>query len=228
VSHFIYNHGWVLALMRKYANKELVRPAATRFATAYLTLESMNINRESLERMFTSTEWGRCSWAKSQDGKKVKDILLKDRSFWGSLIYALKTTKPLVGVLRMADSEKMPGMGFLYGAMDKAKEEIAENLGGVVGAYKEIWSIIDDKWEFQMHRHLHAAAYFLNPHYQYDQDFSNHREIKLGLLTCLAKLFPDPRDQEKIDLQMDSFRLRKGLFGFASAKSTCKKRSPGM
>ena len=45
----------------------------------------------------------------------------------------------------MTDSEKMPGMGFLYGAMDKAKEEIALNLGGEEGAYKELWSIIDEK-----------------------------------------------------------------------------------
>ncbi|KAM7522729.1 hypothetical protein LguiA_012631 [Lonicera macranthoides] len=226
VSHFIYSHGWVLALMRKYTKKELVHPLATRFAMAYFTLESMSISRESLERMFTSPEWGRCSWAKTQKGKKVEDIILRDENFWGSLIYALKTTKPLLDELRMANLKKMPGMGFLYGTMDKAKEQIAENLGGEEGPYKEIWSIIDDKWAFQMHRHLHAAAYFLNPHYQYDQDFSTHPEIKLSLLTCLAKHFPDPQDQEKIDLQIDAFRLRKGLFGFPTAKSTCKKRSP--
>ena len=47
------------------------------------------------------------------------------------MTYALKTTKPLVGVLRMVDLEKMSRMGFLYGAMDKAKEQIAENLGGL-------------------------------------------------------------------------------------------------
>ncbi|GFP92789.1 hypothetical protein PHJA_001423200 [Phtheirospermum japonicum] len=71
----------------------------------------------------------------------------------------------------MTDSEKMPGMGSLYGAMDKAKEEIAKNLGGEEGSYKELWNIIDEKWEFQMHHHLHAAVYFLNPHFQYDDGF---------------------------------------------------------
>ena len=38
VSYFIYNHGWVMALMRKYIDREIVHPVATRFATAYLTL----------------------------------------------------------------------------------------------------------------------------------------------------------------------------------------------
>ncbi|XP_039117838.1 uncharacterized protein LOC120253587 [Dioscorea cayenensis subsp. rotundata] len=41
VMNFIYNHGWVLALMRKFTQRELIRPTATRFATAYLTLQSL-------------------------------------------------------------------------------------------------------------------------------------------------------------------------------------------
>ncbi|KAK0595776.1 hypothetical protein LWI29_009861 [Acer saccharum] len=48
----------------------------------------------------------------------------------------------------------MPAIGSIYGAMDKAKKEIAANLGNEEGAYKEIWKIIDEKWEFQLHIHL--------------------------------------------------------------------------
>lgn len=227
MSNFIYNHGWVLQLMRDHTKKDLIRPAATRFATAYLTLQSMYSLKEPLERMFTSPEWARSSWAKKDEGKQIKKIILQDRNFWGSMSYAIRSTKPLVGVLRMTDSEKMPGMGFIYGAMDKAKEAIAENLGGDEGSYKEIWSIIDTKWEFQLHRHLHAAAYFLNPHFQYEENFSNHPEIKLGLLTCMEKLIPNEQDRLKADIQIDDFRNRKGFFSFASAKTSCKLRSPG-
>ncbi|KAK0605242.1 hypothetical protein LWI29_024514 [Acer saccharum] len=162
VSNFIYNHGWVLALMRNHTKKELIRPAPTRFATTFLTLDTMLSLRQPLEHMFTSKEWDGCSWAKKAEGKEIKKIIFND-NFWGSMSYALKTTRPLVSVLRMTDSEQMPAMGFIYGAMDKAKEEIAANLGNEEGAYKEIWKIIDEKWEFQLHRHLHAAAYYLNP-----------------------------------------------------------------
>ena len=52
VSNFIYNHGWVLHLMRTFAKREIVRPAATRFATAYLTLESLCGAKDALQMMF--------------------------------------------------------------------------------------------------------------------------------------------------------------------------------
>ncbi|GFQ02113.1 hypothetical protein PHJA_002355200 [Phtheirospermum japonicum] len=125
----------------------------------------------------------------------------------------------------MTDSDKMLGMGFLYGAMDKAKEEIAKNLGGEEGSYK-LWNIIDEKWEFQMHRHLHAAAYSLNPRFQYDNGFSSHVEVKSGLYACLEKLIPNESDREKADLQLDFFHKRDGLFGCSLVRSSCKKRSP--
>ena len=33
ITNFIYNHGWLLAQMRKYCGGDIVRPGATRFAT---------------------------------------------------------------------------------------------------------------------------------------------------------------------------------------------------
>lgn len=226
MSNFIYNHGWALALMREHAKKDLLRPAATRFATAYLTIQSMINLRQPLEAMFASSEWSRHALSKKPEGKTVKRCIFNP-NFWTSMSYAVRSTKPLVGVLRMTDSEKVPGMGFLYGAMDKAKEEIAKNLGGELGAYKEIWSIIDEKWDFQMHRDLHAAAYFLNPRFQYSEGFSLRSEVKLGLYNCLGKLVTNRVDREKADEQIDKFKKAEGLFGNPLAKSSATKRSPG-
>ncbi|KAL0919971.1 hypothetical protein M5K25_009065 [Dendrobium thyrsiflorum] len=105
ITKFIYNHSWVLALMRKFSKKEILRPAATRFATAYLTLESMLDARQPLEAMFTSIQWLSCTWAKKAEGKEIRKIVLNDR-FWQSVLYAITTTRPLVQVLRMVDAEK--------------------------------------------------------------------------------------------------------------------------
>nr|GLL27043.1 uncharacterized protein LOC109165229 [Ipomoea trifida] len=77
-----------------------------------------------------------------------------------------------------------------------------------------------------MHRHLHAAAYYLNPRCHYSPDFSTHPEIKLGLFHCLDKLIPNRDDMEKADLQCSAFHSREGFFGLAQAKNTVYKRTP--
>ncbi|PON53148.1 Ribonuclease H-like domain containing protein, partial [Trema orientale] len=138
VANYIYNHSWLLALMRKFTKREIIRPAVTRFATTFLTLQSMHQVRQPLEAMFTSEEWIGCAFANKSEGKAVRKIILKDKTFWPSVVYAIKTTKPLVEVLRLVDAEKEPAMGYLYNAMDVAKEKIANNLGGEEKDYKEI------------------------------------------------------------------------------------------
>ncbi|XP_028554508.1 uncharacterized protein LOC114580607 [Dendrobium catenatum] len=212
ITKFIYNHSWILALMRKFSKKEILRPAATRFATAYLTLESMLDARQPLEAMFTSTQWLSCAWAKKAEGKEIRKIVLNDR-FWQSVLYDITTTRPLVHVLRMVDAEKKPAMGFIYNAMDEAKEMIASNLGGSEGSFRKIWNIIDDRWELQLHRHLHAAGYYLNPQYQYAENKSTNPEIKLGLYHCMDRLISDATERSNADLQLLSggFNLVMGL-----------------
>ncbi|KAF8406196.1 hypothetical protein HHK36_008277 [Tetracentron sinense] len=51
-------------------------------------------------------------------------------TFWKGMVYAMKITGPLVRVLRLVDGEKRPPMGYIYEAMDKAKEAMKEALGG--------------------------------------------------------------------------------------------------
>ena len=41
MTNFIYNHGWLLAEMRKYCGGDIVRPGVTRFATNYFAFESL-------------------------------------------------------------------------------------------------------------------------------------------------------------------------------------------
>jgi hypothetical protein len=58
ITKYIYNHSWVLNLMRKNTrSKELVRLAFTRFATHFLTLQSLISQTQNLKKMFNSDEW---------------------------------------------------------------------------------------------------------------------------------------------------------------------------
>ncbi|KAK9939253.1 hypothetical protein M0R45_015956 [Rubus argutus] len=58
VVKFIYGHSWVLSLMREFtSNKEIIRPAITRFATSFLTLQSIYKQKQALQMMFNSKQW---------------------------------------------------------------------------------------------------------------------------------------------------------------------------
>ncbi|XP_057803146.1 uncharacterized protein LOC131018440 [Salvia miltiorrhiza] len=226
VTNYIHNHQWILSLTRKFAKKDLLRPAATQFATAYLTLESMYELKQPLEQMFVSRDWIGCAWAKKDEGKAVRKIIMSDNSFWASVVYSIKTTKPLVDVLRVVDGERAPVMGFIYAAMDEAKEKIAKNLNDEVGAYKEIWNIIDDKWEKQLHRDLHATAYYLNPQFRWGENVSEHAEIKKGLFNCMERMIKDNDTYLKVDVQLDEYKNKRELFGSRASMSTYTSRAP--
>jgi hypothetical protein len=77
VTNFIYRHGRILSLMReKIGGADLVRPAATRFATTFLTLRSLFKHKDALKALFVSEEWAANKLSKTQAGKDVYDIVL--------------------------------------------------------------------------------------------------------------------------------------------------------
>ncbi|RWR88532.1 hypothetical protein CKAN_01754700 [Cinnamomum micranthum f. kanehirae] len=68
VHGFIYNHPALLNMMRHFTQlKELIKPAKTRFATAFLiTLSRIHQQKNNLRKMFTSERWTTRNWAKEQ------------------------------------------------------------------------------------------------------------------------------------------------------------------
>ncbi|GJT08452.1 hypothetical protein Tco_0842914 [Tanacetum coccineum] len=58
---FIYSHHKTLAMMRDFTKrKDIVRPGVTRFASSFLTLQSLSEKKEQLRHMFSSTKWEEC------------------------------------------------------------------------------------------------------------------------------------------------------------------------
>ena len=131
----------------------------------YLTLKSFHERKRWLRAMCTSEEWATSIYTCTTQAKKVEAILLYDNKFWKAIQYCIKCVLPLVKVLRLVDGDARPPMGYIYEAMDRAKEEIAKNFNQKEKNYKKIWEIVDARWDMQLHRPLHAAAYFLNPKY---------------------------------------------------------------
>lgn len=117
--------------MREFAKgREHIRPTMTRFAT-YLTLRCLNEQKRSVLAMFSSNKWKSSKFVKSVEGKNIEKIVLDKRVFWQNVSICLKVALPLVKVLCLVDSDECPAMGFIYDAMDKAKEQIQTNFGHV-------------------------------------------------------------------------------------------------
>ncbi|XP_065621278.1 uncharacterized protein LOC136064046 [Quercus suber] len=163
LTEYIYNRTGLINMMRQFTGQmNLLRPAKTRFATSFLTLSSIHKQKENVRKMFTSKDWTRSKWAKELTKKRVAQTVLMP-TFWNTVVYSLKVSSPIVRVLRLVDGEKRPAMGYIYEAMDRAKEAIEKSFNGREERYKEIFEIIDRRWDCQLHRPLHAAGYFFNP-----------------------------------------------------------------
>ena len=44
-----------------------------------------------------------------------------------------------------------------------------------------LWEVIDQRWDNQLHRPLHAAGYYLNPILHYGPNFKADFEVKKDL-----------------------------------------------
>ncbi|KAL4197478.1 hypothetical protein AMTRI_Chr04g188410 [Amborella trichopoda] len=100
IIRFIYNHTYLHALMREPCMREIVRESHTRFATTFLTIQSILVNNAGVRSMICSNECQTDRAAISQLGRHM---------------------------LRLSDSDDKPAMGFLFDAMRRAREAIFEN-----------------------------------------------------------------------------------------------------
>ncbi|KAF7826965.1 SCAN domain-containing protein [Senna tora] len=226
ITTFIYARTMLISILRNFTKgRDLIRPATTRFATSYLTLACLNENKGALMNMFSSKEWTESKFSSICDGKQVENVVL-DNGFWKNIVTCLQAAAPLIKVLRLVDSDEKAAMGFIYEAMNCARERIKQNFNNVKKSYEPIWNIIDERWEAQLHRPLHAAAYYVNPHFRYSPSFQNDYFVKDGLFKCLDRFILDEDTRSTIDRQMVDFSEARGMFGLNSAKANREKMSP--
>ena len=81
ITNFIYNHGWLLATMRKVCGGDMVRPGATRFATNYIALASLLKNRVDLKKIFISDEWASHKLSQKTIGREVEGLMF-NHPYW--------------------------------------------------------------------------------------------------------------------------------------------------
>ncbi|XP_019420754.1 PREDICTED: uncharacterized protein LOC109330944 [Lupinus angustifolius] len=162
--------------------------------------------------MFTSNEWTSSQYAKTKDGRFVVNVVI-DKKFWNNIVVCLKGAYPLIKVLRLVDSYENPAMGFINEAMDQAKEKIQIAFNDVKKSYLPIWEIIDQRWDNQLHRPLHAAGYYLNPKLHYAPNFKVDVEVKRGLYDCLTRMVGNIEEIGKTDDHFEDFKNKTKFFG---------------
>ncbi|TXG72825.1 hypothetical protein EZV62_001404 [Acer yangbiense] len=111
---FIYAHHTTLALMRTFTKKrDIVRPGVTRFASAFLTLQSILEKKDRLRAMFTSSDWDKCKWSKSVKGNAAYSTVLST-VFWNGVNYCLRVFAPLVFELGTCDVDHVSLITLLH------------------------------------------------------------------------------------------------------------------
>ena len=81
ITKFIYKHASVLSLMRRFTNnKELVRLAITRFATTFISLQSLLNSMWDVRSMFLSTNWRSLSISRKPEGEGICKLVSYDQS----------------------------------------------------------------------------------------------------------------------------------------------------
>uniref|UniRef100_A0A6N2MSJ5 BED-type domain-containing protein n=1 Tax=Salix viminalis TaxID=40686 RepID=A0A6N2MSJ5_SALVM len=219
--------GKALQQRKEFTNgHDLCRPSITRFATHFLSLQCLLKFKNELRQMFTCTKWVESSHGKSRVGKEIAAIVLQDKDFWPRCAHIVNVSEPLVRVLRLADSEEKPSMGYLYEAMDKAKEAIKTRLKNRMSQYGPYIRVIDARWDKQLHSPLHAAGCFLNPGIFFRPSFSKQREVTRGLLTIIMRLIADCDTQDNISAQIEEYKRATGLFGITIAIRQREKLNP--
>ena len=221
---FVYGHTRTLECLRHFTEgKEIIRPGVTRFASAFLTLNSMQEKKDQLRKMVVHSRWDTLKDVKSKKGKDATAIILNP-TFWKDVKLTISVFEPLVKVLRLVDGDVKPSMGFLFGELLKAKREIKEAFGNVESRFKDVIAVIEKKMKGRLDSPLHLTAYLLNAYYSYgDPSIFDDATIIEGFINCVETFYHHDEDKQDqaVNIELRKFQNREGPFSKKLAR-TCQ------
>ncbi|XP_024200079.1 uncharacterized protein LOC112203325 [Rosa chinensis] len=117
-------------------------------------------------------------------------------------------------------------MGFVYGELLRAKEEIKMTFKDQENHYHPILDIVDGKARDRLDSPLHLAGYLLNPYYTYaNPSIENDNVVMDGFFTCVDVFFPDDIQTQSLvtNVELHKYLKKDGGFGRDLAKVGCAK-----
>ncbi|MQM08999.1 hypothetical protein Taro_041858 [Colocasia esculenta] len=130
---------------------------------------------------------------------------MKEVKFWHAMEEILRACQPILQVLRIVDGDEKPAMGYLYAAMELAKNQIMENFGMKQSKYQPILKIMDKPRQ---------------------KDATGVTKFGSTFMRCLEKMDIDKDVQDKIGDQMMMYMSARGSFGNPMAIRACERRLP--
>ncbi|XP_022681359.1 uncharacterized protein LOC111256859 [Setaria italica] len=134
--------------------------------------------------------------------------------FWSNMLEVINYFEPLTFVLRRVDGD-VPAMGYIYGDLLKAKQEIAACLNRNEKKYGSIWKIIDGRWDSKLKTALHKARYFLNLSFFYENRNEMEEEGMMEVvIECATRMYRDDITvQDNIVAQLSMYAEATEIFG---------------
>ncbi|KAL8512130.1 hypothetical protein ACS0TY_018546 [Phlomoides rotata] len=191
ITTFVYNHKWPLTWLRqKDSWTGIITTGATRFGINFIALKSLYDHKEHLEVMVICPDYKK--FLKTEKWRGVKDTVLNQR-FWNNCLIIVKIMEPLMRLLRICDTDEKPSLDYVYEGLSRSIRGTKEIFNNQESKYKPFIDIINKRWDKMLRKRLHAAAYWLNPAFQYDPNNSLHNESEAykGLLIIIQDLHPD-------------------------------------
>ncbi|KAM2682035.1 hypothetical protein EV2_013644 [Malus domestica] len=206
--------------MREFCRGEIIRPATTRFATNYIALNSLLKKKAGLKQLFTSDDWANHNFSRSNTGRMVESIVL-DHAFWSQTEHVCQVFEPLYKVLRIVDTEVYPTMGAVYELMRVVKDELERKHGA-----RWVVKIIEDRWYKTLYHDLHAAAYYLNPRYQYRPGVGDDGNLIRAVHNVYSKLDPASPAVGQFGNELTWFKDARRTFGEPTSVAARTNMSP--
>ncbi|KAM1404695.1 hypothetical protein ACFX2I_013156 [Malus domestica] len=206
--------------MREFCRGEIIRPATTRFATNYIALNSLLKKKAGLKQLFTSDDWANHNFSRSNTGRMVESIVL-DHAFWSQTEHVCQVFEPLYKVLRIVDTEVYPTMGAVYELMRVVKDELERKHGA-----RWVVKIIEDRWYKTLYHDLHAAAYYLNPRYQYRPGVGDDGNLIRAVHNVYSKLDPASPAVGQFGNELAWFKDARRTFGEPTSVAARTNMSP--
>ena len=75
ITNFIYNHGWLLATIRKVCGGDIMSLRATKFVTNYIVIARLLKKRVDLKKSFISDEWASHNLSWTTVGREVEGLM---------------------------------------------------------------------------------------------------------------------------------------------------------